>query len=157
NAALSAGRPAHRGPDLAAGSLFPPDMRPTPYHRCKRFVDAVAALTLLLCLLPLLILAAALVFFDLGLPVLFWQQRAGPGGRELPLYKLRTLRPPFDRRGRRVAEERRLSWIGRLLRQTRIDELPQLLNVLVGDMSLIGPRPLLPQDEPPNPALRLMV
>jgi lipopolysaccharide/colanic/teichoic acid biosynthesis glycosyltransferase len=157
NAAPSAGHPAHRGPDLAAGSLFPPEMRHTPYHRCKRFVDAVAALTLLLCLLPLLIFAAALVFFDVGLPLLFWQQRAGRGGRELQLYKLRTLRPPFDRRGRRVAEEKRLSWIGRLLRQTRIDELPQLVNVLVGDMSLIGPRPLLPKDEPPNPALRLMV
>jgi lipopolysaccharide/colanic/teichoic acid biosynthesis glycosyltransferase len=75
----------------------------------------------------------------------------------LQLYKLRTLRPPFDRRGQKIPEQRRVSWIGRLLRQTRIDELPQLLNVLVGDMALIGPRPLLPRDQPPKPNLRLAV
>jgi lipopolysaccharide/colanic/teichoic acid biosynthesis glycosyltransferase len=119
--------------------------------------DAVTAMILILWLLPLLILAAILVFLDVGSPLLFWQQRAGQGGRELQLYKLRTLRPPFDRRGQRISEERRVSWIGRLLRQTRIDELPQLLNVLVGDMSLIGPRPLLPRDEPPSSTLRLTV
>ena len=98
-----------------------------------------------------------MVFVDVGSPVLFWQQRAGQGARELQLYKLRTLRPPFDRGGGRIPEERRLSWIGRLLRRTRIDELPQLLNVLVGDMSLIGPRPLLARDQPPSSALRLAV
>ena len=69
----------------------------TPYHRLKRLFDAVAALILILWLLPLLMLAAILVFLDVGSPVLFWQQRAGQGGRELQLYKLRTLRPPFDR------------------------------------------------------------
>ena len=89
--------------------------------------------------------------------MLFWQHRTGQGGRELQLYKLRTLRAPFDRKGRRILEEQRLSRIGRLLRQTRFDELPQLFNVLVGDMSLIGPRPLLPPDQPPNSRLRLAV
>jgi lipopolysaccharide/colanic/teichoic acid biosynthesis glycosyltransferase len=75
----------------------------------------------------------------------------------LHFYKLRTLRPPFDRSGQRVPDERRVSWIGRLLRRTRIDELPQVLNVLVGDMSLIGPRPLLPRDQPTSSTLRLTV
>src|SRR5262249_21564553 len=116
--------------DVGSIRPFPPEIQPTPYHRLKRFFDAVAALILILWLLPLLVVAAALVFFDVGSPVLFWQNRAGQGG-ELRLYKLRTLRLPFDRRGQRIPDERRVSWIGRLLRQSRIDELPQLLNVLV--------------------------
>jgi lipopolysaccharide/colanic/teichoic acid biosynthesis glycosyltransferase len=148
---------ARRDPDLVSDSLFLTKIPRALYHRFKRLFDAVAALILILWLLPLLVIAAILVFFDVGSPVLFWQQRAGQGGRELQLYKLRTLRPPFDRRGQRIPEQLRVSWIGRLLRQTRIDELPQLLNVLVGDMSLIGPRPLLPRDQPPRPVLRLAV
>ena len=152
-----AGNTARRDPDLMSGSLCPPEISPAPYHRFKRLFDAVGALILIFWLLPLLVLAAILVFLDVGPPLLFWQQRAGYGNRELQLYKLRTLRPPFDWRGQPIPEERRLSWIGRLLRRTRIDELPQLLNVLVGDMSLIGPRPLLPQDQPPNSAIRLTV
>jgi lipopolysaccharide/colanic/teichoic acid biosynthesis glycosyltransferase len=149
-------RPALRDPDLLPGPVRP-EIPPTPYSRCKRVIDVIGALILLLCALPLLLLAIVLVVFDVGSPVLFWQHRSGLGGRELQLYKLRTLQPPFDRRGRRIPEEQRLSWIGRLLRQLRIDELPQLLNVLAGDMSLIGPRPLLPRDQPPNAAMRLAI
>jgi len=151
------GRSAHPYPDRLPGRHFMPDLQPSPYFRAKRLLDVVAALILILWLLPLLLLAAFMVLLDVGSPVLFWQQRAGQGGRELQFYKLRTLRPPFDRTGQRIPEGRRLSWIGRLLRQTRIDELPQVLNVLVGDMSLIGPRPLLPRDQPPSSALRLTV
>jgi lipopolysaccharide/colanic/teichoic acid biosynthesis glycosyltransferase len=111
----------------------------------------------MIALSPLWLLAAALAFFDLGWPILFWQQRAGLHGRDFQLYKVRTLRSAFDRQGQKTPKEQRLSWIGRLLRRTRRDELPQLLNVLVGDMSLVGPRPLLPQDQPPNPSVRLIV
>ena len=138
-------------------SRFSPDFPPSPYLRVKRLIDAISAAILILWFLPLLVIAAIVVVFDVGAPVLFWQQRVGRDGRELQIYKLRTLRPPFDRKGQRIPDEQRLSWIGRLLRRTRIDELPQLLNVLVGDMSLIGPRPLLPQDQPRNSAIRLMV
>ena len=104
-----------------------------------------------------MIFAALVVLLDVGSPVLFWQQRFGKGGRKFLLLKFRTLRPPFDWRGQPIPEAQRISRVGRLLRQSRLDELPQLLNVLVGDMSLIGPRPLLPEDQPSNPTTRLLV
>src|SRR5262249_58963837 len=106
---------------------------------------------------PIWILVALLAFLDVGSPILFWQQRTGLNGCSFLLYKIRTLRPPFDWRGQAVRPEQRLSWIGRLLRETRLDEMPQLINVLVGDMSLVGPRPLLPQDQPSSVSRRLLV
>ena len=113
---------------------------------------------MIILLSPLLAIAATLALLDVGAPVLFWQQRIGQGSRRFMLQKFRTLPPPFDWRGQPVSEERnQLSAIGTCLRRTRVDELPQLLNVLVGDMALIGPRPLLPEDQPTNPATRLMV
>jgi lipopolysaccharide/colanic/teichoic acid biosynthesis glycosyltransferase len=150
-------RSPDKDPDCLASSRFLADIPPAPYLRWKRIIDAIMASILILWLLPLLGIAAIAIILNVGSPVLFWQQRLGQGGRELQIYKLRTLRPPFNRRGQRIPDEQRLSWIGSLLRRTRIDELPQLLNVLVGDMSLIGPRPLLPQDQPQNSAIRLMV
>jgi lipopolysaccharide/colanic/teichoic acid biosynthesis glycosyltransferase len=143
--------------DRLQPSHFPSGIRPTQYFHFKCIIEFVIVLILIFSLLPVLIIAALLVVVDVGWPVLFWQQRTGQGGRELQLYKLRTLRAPFDRKGRRIHEKQRLSCIGRLLRQTRLDELPQLFNVLAGDMSLIGPRPLLPRDQPPNSRLRLAV
>jgi lipopolysaccharide/colanic/teichoic acid biosynthesis glycosyltransferase len=114
-------------------------------------------LTLIILLSPVWLVVAILALVDVGSPILFWQQRMGVGGHSFMLHKVRTLRPPFDWRGQPVQEVQRLSWIGLLLRKMRLDELPQLLNVIVGDMSLIGPRPLLPRDQPPNPTLRLSV
>ena len=127
------------------------------YFQVKRVIDFIAAALLIILLLPLLIVVTGLVYLDVGSPVLFWQQRLGLGGRAFLLQKFRTLRPPFDWSGQPIPAEERLSWIGTLLRNLRLDELPQLLNVLVGDMSLIGPRPLLPHDQPTNPSIRLMV
>ena len=126
------------------------------YFEVKPLIDFVAALSMILCA-PLAVLVAITVLFDVGMPLLFWQQRVGQGGRRFLLYKFRTLRAPFDVHGVPIPEQKRLSRIGRLMRQTRLDELPQVLNILVGDMSLIGPRPLLPVDQPENPTTRLIV
>ena len=147
----------HKDRDRQSSSDLLPRIRMSGYFRIKRLTDVIIALLLIITVLPLLAVTTLMVLLDVGWPVWFWQQRTGQGGHELQLYKLRTLRSPFDRRGRRIPEERRLSCIGRVLRRTRFDELPQLLNVFVGDMSLIGPRPLLPRDQPPNSALRLTV
>jgi lipopolysaccharide/colanic/teichoic acid biosynthesis glycosyltransferase len=130
---------------------------PSRYFLFKPAIDFCAALTLLVMLLPILLTVSAMALVDVGSPVLFWQQRLGLRGRNFLLYKVRTLRPPFNGRGEEIPPDQRLSWIGHLLRDTSLDELPQLLNVLVGDMSLIGPRPLLPEDQPVNFAGRLLV
>jgi lipopolysaccharide/colanic/teichoic acid biosynthesis glycosyltransferase len=127
------------------------------YFRFRPIFDFFATLAMIVLLSPFFIIVAVLVFFDVGSPVLFWQQRIGQTGRRFLLYKFRTMPAPYDWHGRPTPNRNNLSFLGRVLRQTRLDELPQLLNVLVGDMALIGPRPLLPEDQPDNPATRLMV
>jgi lipopolysaccharide/colanic/teichoic acid biosynthesis glycosyltransferase len=102
-------------------------------------------------------IAGGLVLVDVGWPLVFWRQRLGAGGRLFELYRLRTLRPPIDQSGRPIPDHKRPSWIGTGLRGTRLDVLPQLINVLVGDMSLIGPRPLPPRFQPTNPTIRFAV
>ena len=126
------------------------------YHHVKRFIDFFISGVALIILLPTIAFVSLLALIDVGSPVVFWQQRVGRGGSSFLLYKFRTLHPPFDKHGRPVYEEHRLSWIGQILRTARLDELPQLFNVLVGEMSLIGPRPLLPEDQPANSKLRLL-
>ena len=127
------------------------------YFRWKRGLDFALALVMVVILLPPMVAVGLCVLVDLGSPVLFWQQRLGMNGSRFLLYKFRTLRAPFDWRGNPIPPEERLSRIGRALRDTSLDELPQLLNILVGNMSLIGPRPLLPEDQPANPSIRLSV
>jgi lipopolysaccharide/colanic/teichoic acid biosynthesis glycosyltransferase len=107
--------------------------------------------------MPLWILICFVAFLDVGMPVLFWQQRIGISGRRFLVYKIRTLRPAVDWNDSDERGGRSPSALGRFLRNTRLDEFPQLLNVLVGDMSLIGPRPLLPRDQPANSTLRLSI
>jgi lipopolysaccharide/colanic/teichoic acid biosynthesis glycosyltransferase len=123
----------------------------------KRSIDILGSLALMVLFLPLFVIATLLVLVDVGSPVLFWQERTGRRGVPFLIYKYRTLRAPFDSKGRPALGDRQPSVIGRFLRSTRIDELPQLINVLFGDMSLVGPRPLLPEDQPSNTALRLSV
>jgi lipopolysaccharide/colanic/teichoic acid biosynthesis glycosyltransferase len=127
------------------------------YFWAKRYVDFCLSLLLIVILLPVLLVVASVVLLDVGSPVFYWQRRIGMNGQIFQMHKFRTLKPAFDWRGRPIGTTERISWLGALLRKVRLDELPQLLNVLVGDMSLIGPRPLLPRDQPPNPTLRLMV
>lgn len=111
----------------------------------KRLLDIGLAAGLLIFSSPLFILAALLIRFRLGAPVLFRQQR--PGFKEKPflLYKFRTMREAFDAAGRALPDDQRMTPLGRWLRRLSIDELPQLINVLRGEMSVVGPRPLLMQ------------
>jgi len=127
------------------------------YFRMKRWIDVIGSLVLMGIFSPILIIAGVLVLLDVGTPVLFWQERLGLRGRSFLIYKFRTLGAPFDFKGRSSPSGRKPSTIGQFLRATRIDELPQLLNVLFGEMSLIGPRPLLPEDQPKDPSRRLSV
>jgi sugar transferase EpsL len=110
----------------------------------KRAIDLVVAGVALLVLSPVLLAVALAVRLTMGRPVLFRQVRPGRHGIPFVIYKFRTMRPP--RLGRELDDEAdRLTSIGRFLRSTSLDELPELLNVIRGDMSLVGPRPLLVQ------------
>ncbi|KTE17771.1 sugar transferase [Sphingopyxis sp. H115] len=109
----------------------------------KRAIDVVAASLLLLILFPVLLVTALLIAARMGRPVLFRQVR--PGQHEVPfeMLKFRTMRDAVDAVGNPLADADRLTRLGRFLRASSIDELPELWNVLKGDMSLVGPRPLL--------------
>lgn len=109
----------------------------------KRSFDFVVSLTLLLVLAPALAVLALLVRAILGSPVLFVQVRPGFKGAPFSFYKFRTMNSATDPSGKLLPDEARLSRFGRMMRKSSLDELPQLLNVVKGDMSLVGPRPLL--------------
>ncbi len=112
----------------------------------KRLFDLVLAATGLLLLAPLLLVLALLVALDSPGPMLFRQQRVGRGGRLFHILKLRTMRNDAATTGPAITigQDARITRAGRWLRATRLDELPQLWNVLIGDMSLVGPRPEVP-------------
>lgn len=111
----------------------------------KRVLDLTLALLALTALSPVIGLIALLVCLKLGAPVLFRQQRPGLQGRAFTLYKFRTMTDVRDAQGDLLPDAERLTPLGRFLRSTSLDELPELFNVLKGDMSLVGPRPLLMQ------------
>jgi len=111
----------------------------------KRILDLALIIPGLVFLLPFLAAAAFLVRIKLGSPVLFRQMRPGMQGKPFELYKFRTMNNKCDLDGNLLPDAERLTKFGRLLRATSIDELPELFNVLKGDMSLVGPRPLLMQ------------
>jgi lipopolysaccharide/colanic/teichoic acid biosynthesis glycosyltransferase len=109
----------------------------------KRLFDILAAFLGLFVVLPLLLLAALLIKLDSSGPVFFRQERMGRGFRPFLIYKFRTMKHSASASGRQitVGKDPRITRVGRLLRKTKIDELPQLINVLKGDMSFVGPRP----------------
>ena len=109
----------------------------------KRLLDVTLALAALVFLLPFIGLIALLVRTQLGTPVLFRQQRPGLRGRPFTLYKFRTMTDARDAEGALLPDAERLTPFGRFLRSASLDELPDLFNVLKGEMSLVGPRPLL--------------
>lgn len=127
------------------------------YWRAKRALDLALALLLLILTAPLMLMVAAVVAIDVGVPVVFWQERLGMFGRRLRLNKFRTMRSAHDAKGRRIPDDRRSGLAGRFLRRSRLDELPQLFHILVGDMSFIGPRPLLFSEQGLNYTARLAV
>lgn len=109
----------------------------------KRLLDILISATGIIVLIPLYLVVAALVFINLGSPILFSQSRPGFKNQIFKLYKFRTMRNTLDTSGELIPDENRLTRFGKFLRSTSLDELPGLWNVLVGDMSLVGPRPLL--------------
>jgi len=109
----------------------------------KRICDIIAAMLGLLLSSPLLLLAALTVLLVNGRPIIFAQPRAGLLGRSFKMYKFRTMIDARDAEGNLLPDEQRLTLLGRYLRAISIDELPELINVLKGEMSLVGPRPLL--------------
>jgi len=109
----------------------------------KSAFDRAVAFVGLVLFSPLLVLVSLLIRSRLGSPILFRQSRPGLRGKPFTIYKFRTMRDAVDSHGRPLPDSKRLTTLGRVLRTTSIDELPQLFNMLKGDMSLVGPRPLL--------------
>ena len=109
----------------------------------KRVVDIVLATMALVILSPVALVVALVIYFTMGSPVIFRQERAGLHGKPFVMYKFRTMLDLRDEKGNLLPDEERLTRVGRFLRRLSLDEIPQLWNVLKGDMSLVGPRPLL--------------
>lgn len=112
----------------------------------KRFFDFWIALIALLCLSPLLVIMIIWLYYaNKGAGIFFLQERPGKDGKIFKVIKFKSMTDKRDENGKLLPDEQRLTKVGKFVRSTSIDELPQLINVLKGDMALIGPRPLLPQ------------
>ncbi len=109
----------------------------------KRLFDILLSLSVLLCLAPVMVITALLIAVKLGRPVIFKQKRPGIRGEVFEMYKFRSMTEEKDDNGELLSDDQRLPRFGKLLRSSSLDELPELLNILKGDMSLVGPRPLL--------------
>lgn len=109
----------------------------------KRLLDILLSVAALMVLWPVLLITAILVHFKLGSPVIFKQARPGKDEKIFDLYKFRSMTDQRDEKGNLLPDEIRLTKFGKLLRSTSLDELPELWNILKGDMSVVGPRPLL--------------
>lgn len=114
-------------------------------EKMKRLFDFLVALCAILTLLPVIVIVAVLIRFKLGSPILFTQDRPGLNGQIFKMMKFRTMLDGKDKQGNLLPDDERMTPFGAFLRSTSLDELPGLFNVLKGDMSLVGPRPLLVQ------------
>lgn len=130
-------------PQQAGTGASARDMR--GYEAAKRAFDVAVAALLLVPGVAVMAVAALAVRLAIGSPVLFVQTRIGRGGTAFRLYKFRTMTDARDAHGQLLPDEERLTRIGSFLRRTSLDELPQLFNVLRGELSFVGPRPLLPE------------
>ena len=133
------------------------EVQSRPIWQFKRAFDIAIASVLFAVFAPIFLIVAIFVVVDIGSPILFWQHRVGKDGEWLRVVKFRTMASVRAEGKERKADDKRLSNIGRSLRASRLDELPQLWNILRGDMSIVGPRPLLPVDQPKSAAVRLCV
>ncbi len=114
------------------------------YKRCvKRLIDVIASIILIILTSPILFIVFVLVRIKLGAPVIFKQERPGKNSRIFTVYKFRSMTNQYDKNGDLLSDEMRLTDFGKFLRKSSLDELPELFNILKGDMSFIGPRPLL--------------
>ena len=127
------------------------------YWLLKRTLDFSAAALLIVLTFPVVVTLSLLIGLGIGLPVAFWQVRPGRLGQPFKIFKLRSMSNAFDADHSRIADEHRHFMVGDFLRRTRLDELLQLYNILLGEMSFVGPRPLLPVDQPRGYAARLLV
>ena len=109
----------------------------------KRILDISSAAFALIVFSPILVIISVMIKREMGAPILFNQTRPGLNGAPFQMFKFRTMREAFDADGRPLTDEQRITRLGRFLRSSSLDELPELWNVLKGDMSLVGPRPLL--------------
>ena len=109
----------------------------------KRIMDIMFSLISLFILSPVMLLVALLIRIKLGSPILFFQERPGKDEKIFRLYKFRSMSEEKDENGNYLPDEKRLTTFGKLIRRTSLDELPELFNILKGDMSIVGPRPLL--------------
>lgn len=114
-------------------------------NRFKRFFDFVISLLVIIILSPILVFIGLLVRVKIGKPILFSQGRPGKNEKVFQLYKFRTMTNQIDRNGELLPDKDRLTSFGKFLRSTSLDELPSLLNIIKGDISMVGPRPLLVQ------------
>lgn len=113
------------------------------YANClKRVIDFFCALMAIICLSPLLIVVSILIRIDMGSPIFFKQHRIGKDDKEFSMYKFRSMSDARDENGVFLPDDQRITKLGNFIRKTSIDELPSLLNILKGDMAVIGPRPL---------------
>lgn len=109
----------------------------------KRMLDFILSLIALICLSPVLLIVSILVRTKLGSPIVFKQQRPGKNEKIFTLYKFRTMTDEKDENGKLLPDSQRLTKFGKFLRSTSLDELPELINIIKGDMAIVGPRPLL--------------